>query len=83
MLPPFRPHAGASGWVAIVSATEKRLLSVREFCERYGIGRTRAYSLLHTGAVQAVKVGASTRIPVESAEAWAASLPAWPRPPGA
>ena len=83
MLVPFRARTGASGWVAIVSATAKHLLTVREFCEVYGVGRTRAYSLMQAGAIEAVKIGASTRITVESAEAWAASLPAWPKRPGA
>lgn len=53
----------------------KKLLSVDEFCEMYGVGRTRAYELINTEKVRAKKNGASTRVVAESAEAWAAALP--------
>lgn len=52
-----------------------RFLPVREFCARYGVGRTTAYALLQSGSIEAVRVGARTLIDAESAEAWAASLP--------
>ncbi|HCK83100.1 MAG TPA: excisionase [Hyphomonadaceae bacterium] len=50
-------------------------LTIREFCTAYGVGRTRAYALINQGAVEAVKIDASTRITGASAEAWAATLP--------
>lgn len=53
----------------------KRLLTIREFCDIYGVKRTRAYALIDEGAVEAVKIGSSTRIIAESAEIWAAKLP--------
>ena len=53
----------------------KRLLTLREFCDLYGVGRTRAYELIKSGAITAVKLGRSTRITFDSAEAWAAGLP--------
>ena len=53
----------------------KKLLSVDEFCEAYGVGRTRCYVLIASEAIVAVKIGESTRITVDSAEAWAKSLP--------
>jgi excisionase family DNA binding protein len=56
--------------------SEKKLLTVADFCQRYSVGRTRAYALIRTGKIKAVKNGSSTRIVAESAEAWAASLPA-------
>ena len=53
----------------------KRLLSIRAFCDAYGVGRTRTYDLIAAGKLQAVKNGPRTMIEAESAEAWAASLP--------
>ncbi|MCX7358954.1 MAG: helix-turn-helix domain-containing protein [Alphaproteobacteria bacterium] len=52
-----------------------RLYTVKQFCAAYGCGRTRCYELIATGKIEAVKDGPKTLIPVESAEAWAASLP--------
>lgn len=53
----------------------KRFLSIRAFCDAYGVGRTRTYDLIAAGKLQAVKNGPRTMIDAESAEAWAASLP--------
>ncbi len=52
-----------------------RLLTIRDFCSSYGLGRTRAYELINAGRVEAVKDGSKTLITADSAEAWAASLP--------
>lgn len=49
-------------------------MTVRAFCDAYGVGRTRAYQLINEGAIEAVKIGVSTRITCASAEAWAAKL---------
>lgn len=51
------------------------LIPVREFCGRYGIGRTKLYELLGAGALEAVRVGSRTMITGDSAEQWASSLP--------
>jgi excisionase family DNA binding protein len=51
-----------------------RLLTVKQFCTAYAMGRTRLYSLIAAGKIEALKDGAKTLIPLESAEAWAASL---------
>jgi len=55
----------------------KRFISIRDFCSAYGCGRTRTYDLIAAGKLQAVKNGPRTMIDVESAEAWAASLPSF------
>lgn len=55
----------------------KKMLSIAEFGATYGVSRSRAYELLAGGELSAVKVGRSTRIPVEAAEAWKCSLPAF------
>lgn len=53
----------------------KRFISIRGFCDAYGVGRTRTYDLIAAGKLYAVKNGPRTMIEVESAEQWAASLP--------
>jgi excisionase family DNA binding protein len=54
--------------------TEKRLLTVKEFCGRYGRSRSRTYELIRARELPAVKDGRSTLIPVDGAEAWARNL---------
>jgi hypothetical protein len=53
----------------------KRFISIRDFCDAYGVGRTRAYDLIAAGQLRAFKNGPRTMIDAESAEQWAASLP--------
>ena len=53
----------------------KRLLTIKEFCAAYGTGRTRAYSMISAGLIEAVKHGPNTLICARSAEQWAVSLP--------
>jgi excisionase family DNA binding protein len=52
-----------------------RAFSIREFCRRYGIGRTNAYQEIATGRLRAAKVGRRTLITHDAAEAWLAALP--------
>lgn len=58
--------------------TTKRMLTVKEFCILYSVSKTTAYKLIALGHVQALRALGRTLIPVESAEAWAATLPALP-----
>lgn len=51
------------------------LISVGEFARRLGIGRTKAYALLSSGTVRAVKIGRSTRIPTSEIDKVLAALP--------
>ena len=53
----------------------RRAFPIREFCFRYGIGRTNAYQEIAAGRLRAVKVGRRTLIPHDAAEAWLAALP--------
>lgn len=55
--------------------TEKRSLTVAEFCSTYGIGRNTFYGELNSGRLQAVRVGRRVFIPRENADAWFTSLP--------
>jgi excisionase family DNA binding protein len=52
-----------------------RVLTIREFCKRYKRSRSRAYQLIQSGELLAVKDGRSTLIPVDAAEAWIRKLP--------
>lgn len=54
---------------------DQRAYDMKSFCERYGIGRTRAYAEIGAGRLRAVKLGSKTLIRVEDAEAWRDSLP--------
>ena len=53
----------------------KPFISIKGFCDAYGVGRTRTYDLLAACKLQAVKNGQRTMIDMESAERWLASLP--------
>lgn len=51
--------------------------TVREFCERYSVGRTKAYELLNANEVEARKVGSRTLVTRQSAERWFENLPTY------
>jgi excisionase family DNA binding protein len=68
--PESEPAALMSGALA-----RKELLTVAEFCDAVGVGKTRAFELMAAGAVESVKIGASRRITRRSIEAWLARLP--------
>jgi excisionase family DNA binding protein len=52
-------------------------LSIKQFCERFGVGRTFVYEELKTGRLLANKAGSRTIIPLAEAESWFAKLPAY------
>lgn len=52
-----------------------QLMTVAEFCSRYSIGKTSLYREAAAGRLKLRKFGAATRIAIEDAEEWAASLP--------
>ena len=52
----------------------KLLLTPEETADALGIGRSKVYELLRTGALESVKVGRCRRIPVAAAEAYVARL---------
>lgn len=59
-----------------IEKLQRRFLSVRDFAAAYGISRSLAYKLMAEGRLSFVKVGSRRLIPLECAEAWAASLAA-------
>jgi excisionase family DNA binding protein len=46
----------------------KRALSVREFGQLYGFGRSKTYSLIKEGTLRSLKVGGKRLIHVDDAE---------------
>lgn len=54
------------------------LISVAEFCRRFGMGKTKAYELFADGAVATKKLGRRRLVELASAESWADALPGAP-----
>jgi hypothetical protein len=55
--------------------TRLRALSIREFSQVYGPGRTRVYEELKSGRLRGRKVGRRTVITQDDAEDWLRRLP--------
>lgn len=55
--------------------SNKRLLTVLQFCDKYNVGRTKAFEEMRLRRLKAVKVGNKTLIPDDAAEEWLHSLP--------
>ena len=51
-------------------------MSIAEFCERYGLGRTKAYEEIKSGRLRGRKIGKRTIIAEDDAEDWLRHLPA-------
>jgi len=51
-------------------------MEVNAFCERYTVGRSKAYGLIADGSLVAKKMGRKTLIDVKSARNWYDNLPA-------
>ncbi|HWD00947.1 MAG TPA: helix-turn-helix domain-containing protein [Amycolatopsis sp.] len=54
--------------------TPRVLLTVEEAADRLGIGRTTAYSLVRSGALESVRIGRLRRVHVAAVENYAARL---------
>jgi excisionase family DNA binding protein len=53
----------------------QRAMSVAQFCQNYGTGRTTAYQEIKAGRLRARKCGKRTIISEDDAENWLGSLP--------
>jgi hypothetical protein len=53
----------------------QRAMSIAKFCERYDIGRTKAYEEIKSGRLRARKIGTRTIITDGDAEDWLDQLP--------
>jgi hypothetical protein len=54
---------------------QQRAMSLVQFCQRYGPGRTKAYGELKSGRLRGRKIGRRTVITEEDAEDWLRHLP--------
>ena len=65
------PHPNVTGRKAHVEdgPPRKRVLSVDEYGEAYGPGRTKTYELINAGLLKTITVGTRRFILVDSAEA--------------
>ena len=63
--------------MTIESYGQPEAFTVREFCKRYAVGRTKAYELFNSQEVEARKMGTRTLVSRRSAELWFANLPAY------
>lgn len=52
----------------------EKLLTIKEFCERNGVGRSTVYRENGAGRLPFRKIGRATRIAQSDAENWQASL---------
>jgi hypothetical protein len=55
--------------------SRQRAMNIAEFCERYGVGRTKAYEERNSGRLRTRKCGKRTIITEDDAEEWLSSLP--------
>ncbi len=53
---------------------DKALLTIEEFAEMHGLGRTKVYDLLRRGEIESVKIGTSRRITRAAAAAFVERL---------
>ena len=58
-----------------VLPSRQRAMSLPEFCQRYNIGRTKAYQQINGKRLKAHKCGKSTIISEDDAEDWLRNLP--------
>jgi excisionase family DNA binding protein len=52
----------------------KELISISDFCERFGVSRTTFYRQHNAGKLPIRKIGRATRIRLTDAHAWVESL---------
>jgi len=53
----------------------QRAMSILQFCQRYGVGRTKAYEEIKQKRLRARKAGTRTLITDDDAEDWLSQLP--------
>lgn len=70
-----QPRAVAPPNASVTETTSPRLMSLNDACRYGGFGRMKAYELIHTGKIIAVKLDHRTMINVASIDAFIATLP--------
>lgn len=61
----------------VLDVENEGLLPLADFMRIYGVGKTRAYALMHAGVLDARIDGGRTLITRASAKAWKDALPKW------
>jgi hypothetical protein len=73
-----KQHLQACGEISTISQLEEReLVDIPEAQLLLSLGRTKFYELLGTGAIEAVKLGRSTKIKLRSIRNYIDQLPAY------
>lgn len=54
---------------------ERQAITVNEFASAYGIGKTKAWELLHTPGFPAKRIGRRIIIPLDKLREWIAAQP--------
>ena len=57
------------------SPSQRRAISIEDFGERYGLGRTKTFEEIRAGRLRARKIGRRTLIAEDDAEEWLRQLP--------
>jgi hypothetical protein len=57
------------------SSSQRRGMSIEDFSERYGPGRTKTFEEIRAGRLRAKKIGRRTIIAEDDAEEWLRQLP--------
>ena len=70
-----RPSIELSGHAKLEPETGLVAMEVNAFCERYTVGRSKAYGLIADGSLVAKKMGRKTLIDAKSAKRWYDNLP--------
>ena len=68
-----RNRLGLAGLGGLPRTDDKRMLCVAEFCHRYAIGKTMAYTEMAAGRLRYCQHGKRRLIHVDDAEAWGVS----------
>lgn len=58
-----------------MSDNPSKALSVKQFCQIYGVSRAHLYRLFEAGELTPIKTGRRTLIPVAEATRWLEALP--------
>jgi hypothetical protein len=61
--------------IEVDGSAPQRVLSIPEFCRRYGIGRSKTYLEIKAGRLKGCKCGDRLLIAADAAEHWLRSLP--------
>ena len=61
---------------AVLATPPRLLLTVDEAAEQLGIGRTTAWALIRSGALESVQIGRLRRVHIDAVAAYAAQLSA-------